>query len=342
VPAGLGDTAFAVYWPDAADEPPNLSVTLRRPNGQVVDPEDTDVLAALTGAEGGFLDSLLGGFVMSAPAAGDWELAVEGLSAPPEGVAYLIAVMPDSQVVLTTAVAEPDLAQGQPQVITATLFDGSAAIVPTSISAQAGTPAATADTVVLLDDGTGGDAVAGDLTYSGTFTSTAECGHYGVLATATGDSSEGTVTREQIGVFQVQVPGDAVRQPCNPDDDEDLLTDADELNITGTDPLDEDTDDDAFGDGVELYLGTDPLDDCPDGSWDDAWPLDIDMNGDLSVTGDVINYLGRIGAKSGPSAYCPGPLQGNWLQRLDLNQSCDISVTGDIYMYVGNLGLRCT
>ena len=67
LPSGLGDTAFAVYWPDAGDPPLNLGVTLRRPNGQVVDPEDPDVLAAATGAEGGFLDSLVGGFVMSAP-----------------------------------------------------------------------------------------------------------------------------------------------------------------------------------------------------------------------------------------------------------------------------------
>jgi len=118
-------------------------------------------------------------------------------------------------------------------------------------------------------------------------------------------------------------------------------------NIYGSGRLDlgsfPDDDNDGFSNAVELYLPTDPLDDCPDviGS-DDAWPLDIDMNGDLSVTGDVINYIGRIGAKSGPSAYCPGPLQGNWLQRLDLNMSCDISVTGDVLMYVHRIGEKCT
>jgi hypothetical protein len=103
-----------------------------------------------------------------------------------------------------------------------------------------------------------------------------------------------------------------------------------------------DDDCDAFTTAVEDYVGTDPADACPDvvGS-DDAWPLDINMTRDISVTGDIYNFVGRIGAKSGPSAYCPGPLQGNWLQRLDLNQSCDISVTGDIYMYVGRLGEKC-
>ena len=50
----------------------------------------------------------------------------------------------------------------------------------------------------------------------------------------------------------------------------------------------DDKDCDGFTDSIEQYLGTDPYDDCPDvvGS-DDAWPLDIDMDRDISVTGDV-------------------------------------------------------
>ena len=65
------------------------------------------------------------------------------------------------------------------------------------------------------------------------------------------------------------------------------------------------------------------------------------MSSDLSVTGDVFSYVGRIGAKSGPNAYCPGPLTGNWSQRLDLNKSCDISVTGDVFQFVGRIGDKC-
>ena len=104
-----------------------------------------------------------------------------------------------------------------------------------------------------------------------------------------------------------------------------------------------DTDSDGFNNDIECYLPTDPADNCPDvvGS-DDAWPLDVNMTKDISVTGDVFAYVGRIGAKSGPSVYCPGPLSGNWWQRLDLNMSCDISVTGDVFKYVGKLGLKCT
>jgi len=95
---------------------------------------------------------------------------------------------------------------------------------------------------------------------------------------------------------------------------------------------DSDADADGFRDTVELYVGTDPLNACPDGPSDDAWPLDIDQSCDISVTGDVFNYVGRIGATLG------GP---NWLQRLDLDASGDISVTGDVFTYAGRIGESC-
>jgi len=93
------------------------------------------------------------------------------------------------------------------------------------------------------------------------------------------------------------------------------------------------SDEDGFSDAIEVYLGTDPLAACPDNSTDDAWPLDVDMSKDISVTGDIWSYNERLGATPG---------QPNWWQRLDLDQSGDISVTGDIFMYRGKLGMTCT
>jgi len=95
-----------------------------------------------------------------------------------------------------------------------------------------------------------------------------------------------------------------------------------------------DDDGDAFFTSIEQYLGTDSLDACPDViGGDDAWPLDIDMTRDISVTGDVFNYRGRIGARPGDPA---------WRQRLDLDRSGDISVTGDVFKYRGKIGQSCT
>jgi pimeloyl-ACP methyl ester carboxylesterase len=252
VPSGLDSAAFVVFWRDN-DAAPDLAFTLRRPGGgAIVSPTDPDVIEEIAVTGDPMFHVLMRGFVMSTPQADNWEVTVQGVSVPDGGQPYLVALMPDSQVDLTADAASPMLDQGEPEVITATLIDGTTAIAASPVLAQITTPAGTQEPVTLRDDGTGGDQVAGDLTYSGTFTSTADCGVYGVLVTATGDSSEGTVTRQQLGFFQAHVPGDAVRDPCNPDDDEDLLTDADELDIYLTDPLDSDTDADGCADSEEL------------------------------------------------------------------------------------------
>jgi len=94
-----------------------------------------------------------------------------------------------------------------------------------------------------------------------------------------------------------------------------------------------DTDGDGFDDDVECYLVTDPLDACPDGPTDDAWPLDVSKNGQISVVADVLNFRGRIGATPGAP---------NWWQRLDFNADGQISVVGDVLMYRGMIGETCT
>lgn len=58
---------------------------------------------------------------------------------------------------------------------------------------------------------------------------------------------------------EIDTDGDGLPDVCDPDDDNDGLTDAEEL-ILGTDPLDPDTDGDGVNDGVEVLAGTDPLD----------------------------------------------------------------------------------
>jgi hypothetical protein len=45
---------------------------------------------------------------------------------------------------------------------------------------------------------------------------------------------------------------------CDNDDDNDGLSDVDELNVYSTDPLDPDTDGDGFDDGTEVAAGSDP------------------------------------------------------------------------------------
>lgn len=101
------------------------------------------------------------------------------------------------------------------------------------------------------------------------------------------------------------------------------------------DACDVDDDNDGFADSMEAYLATDPLDACPDDISDDAWPLDINADGAITVPGDVLNFRGRIGETGGP------PPSSNWRVRVDLNMDNAITVPGDVLMYRGRIGETC-
>jgi thermitase len=96
---------------------------------------------------------------------------------------------------------------------------------------------------------------------------------------------------------------------------------------------DQDDDGDGFSEAVEVWISTDTLDACPDDSNDAAWPLDINNNGVITTTGDVVAYSGRIGATPGSP---------NWWQRLDLDANGMITVAGDVIKYSGKVGATCT
>jgi len=95
----------------------------------------------------------------------------------------------------------------------------------------------------------------------------------------------------------------------------------------------DDGDADGFVDAVELYLGTDSCDDCPDDDTDDAWPLDKNMDTFVTVGGDILALRGRLGAAPG---------EPEWSQRLDLNMDGFLTAGGDVLPYRGMAGTSCT
>ncbi|UCH86615.1 MAG: thrombospondin type 3 repeat-containing protein [Dehalococcoidia bacterium] len=153
-----------------------------------------------------------------------------------------------------------------------------------------------------------------------------------------------------IGAFEycgdTDTDGDGIGDICDPDDDNDTILDANDNCPTvpnlGQEDFEPDgigdacdhSDGDDFVDAVELYLGTDPQDDCTDEiGVHDAWPLDISIDMSVTVVGDVLAYAGNIGLPVGGD-----PI----LQRLNINVDSNITVVGDVLPFSGNVGATCT
>jgi subtilisin-like proprotein convertase family protein len=104
-------------------------------------------------------------------------------------------------------------------------------------------------------------------------------------------------------------------------------TDSDGLG----DVCDPDDDNDGFDDSVEQYVGTDPLDDCPDDPSDDAWPFDVDVDTWSNVL-DLLVYKGHL------QICVPDP---NYVQRFDINVDNCVDVL-DVLAYKGHLQVQCS
>jgi hypothetical protein len=104
-----------------------------------------------------------------------------------------------------------------------------------------------------------------------------------------------------------------------------------------------DTDSDGFDNDVECYVGTDPLDACPDvvGSsglcpgpscdGDDAWPPDLNVDRGANIV-DVLLFKPVIMTHVGDDAYNP---------RFDLDANGDINIV-DVLLYKPVIMTSCT
>ena len=258
VPGGRPSATFAALW-IGGDAPPSLSVQVVRPGGTVVNATDSDVLEpiSLDGSNDTF--SLAGsGFTIANPAAGTWTIRVTGIATGTDGAPYLTGVFPESAVFLSASVSSETVTSGGPELVMAQLVDGGTAVAA-AITARLLKVDGSEQTLTLVDDGTNGDQTAGDKLYSATVPTAGACGTVRLLLSADASgTSEGAAHREQVASFDVHIAGDAVRDPCNPDDDGDGLTDEAEVNTHRTSALSADSDGDGAGDPTEIAAGTAP------------------------------------------------------------------------------------
>ena len=86
---------------------------------------------------------------------------MDGVGVPADGEPYTVGVFPDSVVSLSTNASESVVRAGDRQVVTAQVLDDETP-VPASINATIFAVDGTQQSITLVDDGTGGDAIAGD------------------------------------------------------------------------------------------------------------------------------------------------------------------------------------
>jgi hypothetical protein len=147
---------------------------------------------------------------------------------------------------------------------------------------------------------------------------------------------------------QADFDGDSMGDLCDPDDDNDGLTDVEEAGL-GTDPFDADTDDDGLGDGEEVHVhgtdprnpdtdgdgltdgeevlvyGTDPLDpDSDDDGLNDGFevlhgtdPLDADTDDDGLPDGQDVEWI-EDAIRTLPNSAIKSPAAGNRNAMLNL------------------------
>ena len=247
VEGGLPSMTVRLIWPE--DGGPAASLEVSRPDGTEVQATDSDVISWDSGAAGIaglFIEQL----VIDSPASGDWEVTVRAAASPSGSVPYIVQVQPESDVALQV---EPIVSGkvGQAVQVSVTVLNGLNPMTPDSIMATATAPGGGSSPIALTDNGLG--------TYEGSFVP-GECGTFTVAVSATASVGE-VVTRYHEVQVDIGVDGDAGGDPCNPDEDGD-----------------------EFDDGVELFIGTDPLAACPTvvGAHD-AWPPDFDMNRSVDI-----------------------------------------------------------
>jgi hypothetical protein len=165
------------------------------------------------------------GYQIQEPETGTWTLEVTGTAAPPPDLAYgvtaLVQLPPGAGVFLTAGLDTEQCVAGDPVTITAAVTADGVPVTGASVQAQVLHPDGATTTVVLADDGTGGDAVASDGQYTGVFT-TALTGLYTVVVAA--EAAAPAVTREQLLQVSVAPSGTAFSGTIS---DHGLDTDAD-------------------------------------------------------------------------------------------------------------------
>lgn len=141
------------------------------------------------------------------PGEGNYTVRFEAPGSRTEDVVVITEVTTDSRIVATLLASESVLPLGRTAVLSAAVFDGTAAVAGADVALTARTGSGPPVSLTLRDDGRSGDAAAGDGLYSGKFVPS-QPGDYVAAVTIKGTTAGGvSFTRQSTTSFGVVEPG---------------------------------------------------------------------------------------------------------------------------------------
>lgn len=195
---------FSVLWKNG-----NLNLNLVDPNGLVITPSTADPNVRYSenrteDAINPILSSKIITYDIITPVPGEWTMRLIADPTLPGGAADWVEVVgQESQISLGLETNHTWYPIGSTVTMSATLVNGTNSVTGAAVEAIINLPAGGTTSVTLLDDGTGGDPIAGDGVYTSQFSAT-QAGMYRLSATATGSLGGGgpQFSREASTEFQ--------------------------------------------------------------------------------------------------------------------------------------------
>ncbi len=168
---------FGIAWPGS-----DFDLTLRSPDGREIGPDTVEQYAGVEFARGSTYER----YTVQQPMPGEWTILVVAVDVPPEGEDCRIEVMAESSLAFSLAVSETGHQPGDSIAIAGELLNDGAAMVGVTVVADVNRPDGTVDQLTFYDDGTHGDASAGDGRYTSVYVIPQIGGVYSITSTATG------------------------------------------------------------------------------------------------------------------------------------------------------------
>jgi len=187
---------FALAWSGG-----DLNLTLKTPNGTLIDPSFTTNDTNVTY----YCDKNLTieGYTIKNPESGIWKINVTAVNISEEED-YTIMTFLDTNITLSLSLQKYQYDPNEPVNISASLMCGGEAITNASVTAKIKRPDDTTEDITLFDDGLHGDNQTKDGIYANAYTNTSSWGTYDITVTASGELNGEQFEREAFAAVWVE------------------------------------------------------------------------------------------------------------------------------------------